>query len=407
MRIVLATELWYPDTFGGSERVARETASRLAGRGHQVIVWTLRNRVAGLPSAERDGHLLVRRYGRVRRRLVPRTVPMLGVGLHARRDARRADLVITHHTWPSVTAGLGIDRVPILHQFHAAPSLEWVQAGDNASRRLGSGPLRAVRGPAFAAYRRALAAAERRSITQASAVTALSEFSRSILAGRYPEVLDRLTLIPGGVDTQRFRPAEDRQAVRAGLGIAPDEAVVLSVRRMAPRMGLPELVRAAARLHAEHPRLRLVLVGDGVLRPEVEAEVARLGLGDAVTLTGRIDDDALVRHYQAADLFALPTQAYEGFGMVTLEALACGTPVVGTPVGATPEILAPLDPALVSRDAGEEAIADALRAWLDADREPARARAREHALSYDWERVMDRYEALCLRVAGFPAGTGS
>ncbi len=89
-----------------------------------------------------------------------------------------------------------------------------------------------------------------------------------------------------------------------------------------------------------------------MLRPEVEAEVARLGLGDAVTLTGRIDDNALVRHYQAADLFALPTQAYEGFGMVTLEALACGTPVVGTPVGATPEIpVAPLDPALVSRDA--------------------------------------------------------
>ena len=144
-----------------------------------------------------------------------------------------------------------------------------------------------------------------------------------------------------------------------------------------------------------------------MLRPEVEAEVARLGLGDAVTLTGRIDDNALVRHYQAADLFALPTQAYEGFGMVTLEALACGTPVVGTPVGATPEILAPLDPALVSRDAGEEAIADALRTWLDADREPARARAREHALGYDWDRVMDRYEALCLRVAGFPAGTAS
>jgi len=141
-------------------------------------------------------------------------------------------------------------------------------------------------------------------------------------------------------------------------------------------------------------------VGDGVLRPAVEAEVARLGLGDAVALTGRIDDDDLVRHYQAADLFALPTQAYEGFGMVTLEALACGTPVVGTPVGATPEILRPLDPALVSRDASDEALADALHAWLGADLGPVRARAREHALGYDWERVMDRYEALCRSVAG-------
>ena len=180
---------------------------------------------------------------------------MLGVGLHARRDARRADLVITHHTWPSVTAGLGIDGVPILHQFHAAPSLEWVQAGDNASRRLGSGPLRAVRGPAFAAYRRALAAAERRSITQASAVTALSEFSRSILAGRrYPEVLDRLTLIPGGVDTQRFppgrgspgragrprdRPGRGRGPERAPDGAAHGPAGVRAGGRPAPRRAPP------------------------------------------------------------------------------------------------------------------------------------------------------------------------
>jgi len=399
VRIVLANELWYPDTFGGSERVAAETAARLASRGHEVIVWTLRNRHADLPAAERDGRLVVRRYGRVERRIVPRTVPMLGVGLKARRDARRADLVITHHTWPSVTVGLRTGGVPILHQFHAAPSLEWVQAGENASRQLGSGPLRRVRGPAFAGYQRVFAAAEGRSIRQATAVTALSEFSRSILAGRYPEVLDRLTLIPGGVDTGRFAPAEDRAATRAGLGFAPDETVVLSVRRMAPRMGLVELVRAVGRLRAERPGLRLVLVGDGVLRPAIEAEVARLGLGDAVALTGRIDDDDLVRHYQAADLFALPTQAYEGFGMVTLEALACGTPVVGTPVGATPEILRPLDPALVSRDASEEALADALRPWLGADLDPIRARAREHALGYDWERIMDRYEALCREVA--------
>jgi glycosyltransferase involved in cell wall biosynthesis len=257
-----------------------------------------------------------------------------------------------------------------------------------------------VRGPIFAGYQRVFAAAEGRSIRQATAVTALSEFSRSILAQRYPDVLDRLTLIPGGVDTARFAPAADRDAARAELGFARDETVVVSVRRMAPRMGLPELVRAVARLRANHPRLRLVLVGDGILRPTIEAEIARLGVGEAVTLAGRVDDEALVRHYQAADLFALPTQAYEGFGMVTLEALACGTPVVGTPAGATPEILRPLDPELVSRGSSEEAIADALRRWLAADLAPMRVRAREHALGYDWDRVMDRYEALCRQVAG-------
>jgi glycosyltransferase involved in cell wall biosynthesis len=164
-------------------------------------------------------------------------------------------------------------------------------------------------------------------------------------------------------------------------------------------MGLPELVRAVARLAPRHKGLRLVLVGDGLYRPTVEDEVRRAGLDGAVRLTGRIDDEALDDHYRAADLVALPTQAYEGFGMVTLEALACGTPVVGTPAGATPEILAPLDPGLVTAGIDDEAIAAGLERWLGVDLEPMRARAREHALTYDWDRVMDRFEALCQRVA--------
>ena len=400
MRIVVASDQWYPDTFGGSERMARETAVRLAERGHDVTAWTLRNGRADLPSRQHDGALLVRRFGNARRRVLPRTVGMLGVGLHAAPDARRADLVITHHTWPSVTLGLATGDVPILHQFHGSAILEWRYAGMNASRQLSSGPLRAVRPAVFAAYGRVLAAGERRTIRQATAITALSEFSRSLLARQHPAALDRLTVIPGGVDTARFHPEPDRSALRRRLGFGAHETVVLGVRRMVPRMGLPELVRAVARLAPRHEGLRLVLVGDGLYRPTVEDEVRRARLNGVVRLTGRIDDEALDDLYRAADLVALPTQAYEGFGMVTLEALACGTPVVGTPAGATPEILAPLDPGLVTTGTDDEAIAVGLERWLGVDLEPMRARAREHALTYDWDRVMDRFEALCLRVAG-------
>lgn len=400
MRIVVACELWYPDTFGGSERHASETARHLAERGHEVSVWTLRNRVAELPRHERDGLLEVNRRGSVASyRVIPRTIPMLGVGVAAGRDARSADLIITHHLWPSVTIGARRAGPPILHQFHASPTLEWRYNEGSTSRHLETGPLRRLRPMALDLYGQAIARAERRTLGQARAVTALSEFSRSILAEHHPDALGRLTLVPGGVDTDRFRPSEARDDLRRRLGWEPDDEVLLTVRRLAPRMGVSQLLRAMSRIAARRPRARLVVVGDGFLRPSLEAEAAQLGLGERVRFMGRVDDAVLSDLYRAADLFVLPTQAYEGFGMVTLEALASGTPVVATPAGATPEILRPLEPGLVCSDIGEDALADGIERWLATDSAALRGRAREHALTYSWPRVMDRYEELCLRVA--------
>jgi glycosyltransferase involved in cell wall biosynthesis len=75
---------------------------------------------------------------------------------------------------------------------------------------------------------------------------------------------------------------------------------------------------------------------------------------------GRVSDEDLVRWYRSADLVVLPTQELEGFGLATAEALASGTPVLGTPAGATPELLTDLDPGLVAADVTPDAIADAV-----------------------------------------------
>src|SRR5206468_12585722 len=97
---------------------------------------------------------------------------------------------------------------------------------------------------------------------------------------------------------------------------------------------------------------------------------------------------------RTADLFVLPTVAYEGFGLVTVEALACGTPVVGTPVGATPEILAPLDPALVAVAADPYNLAAAIELALTKVDAALRERCREYASSrYAWSEVLPTWEA--------------
>ena len=103
----------------------------------------------------------------------------------------------------------------------------------------------------------------------------------------------------------------------------------------------------------------------------VRREIAALGVGDHVRLLGWVSEDDLVRWLRAADLVVIPTQELEGFGLATAEALACGTPVVGTRAGATPELLEQLDPSLLAHDTSPAAIAAAVIRQL---REPARLR---------------------------------
>ena len=124
-------------------------------------------------------------------------------------------------------------------------------------------------------------------------------------------------------------------------------------------MGIDRLLRALPLLGRDD--VTLVVAGTGSLAGELPRLAAELGVAERVLFLGRVADDArLADWYRAADLFVLPTSAYEGFGMATAEALASGTPVVGTAVGATPELLAPLDPRLVAASADPTALANAI-----------------------------------------------
>ena len=139
-------------------------------------------------------------------------------------------------------------------------------------------------------------------------------------------------------------------------------------------------------------RPRLAVAGAGVMREPLERLAGELGIDDRVTFLGRVPDDDLPHLYAAADLFVLPTVAYEGFGISTVEALAAGTPVVGTPVGATPELLAPLDPALVADGVGPEHLAEAIERGIASLATDLPARARAYARSrFGWESAIESW----------------
>src|SRR5437667_2488685 len=179
-------------------------------------------------------------------------------------------------------------------------------------------------------------------------------------------------------------------------------------------MGLDLLIRAMAILKRDRPEALLLIGGVGSVRQELESFSEALGLREQVRFLGFIPDEALPLYYPAADVFILPTRELEGFGLVTVEALACGTPVLGTPVGATPEILVPLSPALVFRGLAPETMAEDLRRFLEAERRDPEAHARlreacrRHVEAhYTWDRTIDALEEELTRLVTPPLASAA
>jgi glycosyltransferase involved in cell wall biosynthesis len=204
-----------------------------------------------------------------------------------------------------------------------------------------------------------------------------------VLEQGYGIPAERIRIVAGGVDLAPFADLPSRADARAALGWPNDRPVVLAVRRLVRRMGLEDLIAAADVVRQHQADLLLLLAGSGPLKEELAARIQALGLERHVRLLGRLPDDRLPLAYRAADLTVVPTIALEGFGLIAVESLAAGVPVLVTPVGGLPEVVADLSPSLVLEATGAGALADGLRRALRGDldlpgAEACRAYARAH-----------------------------
>jgi len=190
---------------------------------------------------------------------------------------------------------------------------------------------------------------------------------------------DRIRTIPNGCDAAIFHPAVRGEARRA-LDLPADAEVVTYVGRLVPEKGLRELLLAAGQLRAARPRLQLVLVGEGPMHAELAALAAA---GDLpVRFAGTRPPAEVARWMCASDLVTLPSYS-EGHPNVLVEALACGRPVVATPVGGIPEVVDAASGVLVpARDPA--ALADGLREALERGWDEAPLARR---FSRDWRQV--------------------
>lgn len=221
-------------------------------------------------------------------------------------------------------------------------------------------------------------------IRRCSRVLVLSEFMRQRVLHVHGVPADHVHLAPGAVDLARFCVVSDRAGVRESIALPQQKLILFTVRRLVPRMGLENLILAAKELGDEGKDCLFVIGGEGPLRPQLEQMIREQGLSDRVSLRGFIPERDLPAFYQAADFFILPTYVLEGFGLVMVEALACGTPVIGTPIGAIPEVLNQLDRDLIAPGVDAASLAQAIR----------RARRRFHARPAEWRRISAAGRAL-------------
>lgn len=397
LRVLMISDLSPLAIEGGGERVLWEQASRLVKRGHRVRILSRLPKDGLTEAVERQGvsihHFPVDRRSSLR------------FFASSIREARRA-----------VTRILAEENSDVLH-------LQQPLSGYGALRShppkdlaclytfLSPAPLEYISRSAMTEYHRSgligrvgqvmLWGIERACLRRATRIHVLSDFSAGQLWKLYGIPSDRIVKIPGGADLERFQPAPDRRAVRASLGLPDGSPMLLTVRNLEARMGLDTLIRAMAILRRHVPDVLLLIGGAGSLRGTLESLAASLGLQEHVRFLGYVPETDLPRYYQAADAFVLPTRELEGFGLITVEALAAGTPVLGTPVGATPEILLPLDPSLVFHEATPEAMAEGLRSFLDATgsdpevglhlRQACRRHAERH---YGWDESVEHLEKI-------------
>ncbi len=330
------------------------------------------------------------RYGRVPHREVqdgvavhhPRTlvIPKVGMRAAGRLLARATRRLVDrwHEEW-------GFD---LIDGHYLYP--DGVAAARHAER-LGKPLVLTARGtdvnllPRFPAVRKQILAAVERADRVITVCAALRD--RLVELGARA---DRIVVVSNGVDPTQF-PRRDRHELRAALGWGERDRVVLSVGLLIDRKGHHHLIDALAKLADSHPRLRLVILGEGERRSALEAQVARLGLADRVDLPGAVAHADLYRYYGAADVFALASSR-EGWPNVLLEAMCCGLPVVASAVWGIPEVVPDERFGLLTDERTGPAFADRLAAALarDWDRDAIAANARAQT----WDRVAERVDGV-------------
>ncbi len=331
---------WFGERHGGLNRVYSELLRHLPAAGVDV-----QGLVVGQPNLAISTSGMVKSIASPTEPLLKRLLAARKVGLAAIREWN-PDLIASHFALYSLPIVDRLRTMPTVVHFHGPWAAE---AGVEGQSSVGS---------------RVQFAMERAVYLRGRRFIVLSHAFGHELVRRYQVPEDHIRRVPGGIDSERFSDRLTRVEARGRLGWPLDRPTVLSVRRQVRRMGLENLIDATLEVRKRIPEIMVMLAGAGPLMGELRERIDAHGLDNNIRQLGRVEDDDLPLMYRAADVSVVPSQALEGFGMITLESLSSGTPVLVTPVGGLPEVVRPLAPECVFADTSTGTIAELLEAFL-------------------------------------------
>ncbi|MFF4506705.1 D-inositol-3-phosphate glycosyltransferase [Streptomyces sp. NPDC001401] len=322
---------------GGMNVYIVELAGRLAALGIEVEIFTRATSAALPPSVELAPGVLVRHvaagpYEGLAKEDLPAQLCAFTHGVTQAWAGHRPghyDLVHSHYWLSGQVGRLTAERwgVPLVHAMHTMAKVK------NASLAEGDTPEPAHRVLGESQVARA-----------ADRLIANTEKEAQELLRHYDADTDRVSVVHPGVNLDCFRPADGRAAARARLGLPQDALIPLFAGRIQPLKAPDILLRAVARLLEERPQLRERIVvpvvggpsGSGLAKPEgLQKLAACLGISDVVLFRPPVGQDRLADWYRAASVLVMPSYS-ESFGLVAVEAQACGTPVIAAEVGGLP-----------------------------------------------------------------------
>ena len=309
-----------------------------------------------------------------------------GIQAFATEKGIHYDLIHSHYWMSGIAAGMLKDAwdVPIVHMFHTLGAMK-NRIARNAEEREGQ-------------YR---VDGEKQVLARADRLIVATPAERSQLQFLYQTDVRKMTIIPPGVDTSRFYPIPKDEA-RAYIGVKPDDCMALFVGRIEPLKGIDTLMKAVAILgmhDAKNPFYVAIIGGDPDAAPEeMTEEMARLQtmcdelcLGQMALFLGKRAQDTLPYYYSAAEVLVMPSH-YESFGMVALEAMACGTPVIASQVGGLAYLVKDGETGYHVPYDSPEILSEKLGALLcEGDlRNQMGEQAAIHAREYTWDKIAEK-----------------
>ena len=389
---------------GGMNVYVRELARELGRRGHEVDVFTRWRekddpRIQSLGENARVVHIPSGPMGYWPKMDVYEHLDEFTTKLQEQvaAEGKRYDLIHSHY-WLSAEVARTLApawRVPRIQMFHTLGLVKREVMDEDID---GESDVRVT--------------IEKRAVRESAAVTAASEIEVAELTDLYGADRSKLHIIPCGVDPNVFRPMRQADA-REALGRDQCERIILFVGRIEQIKGIDVLLRSLGLLFFRHPELRndvCLLVVGGALdpgddSPEIEKIEALRSLVHQhrmeanVSFVGSMDQQRLALYYAAADVCAVPSLT-ESFGLVALEAMACGTPVVGTRVGGLQTLIEHGQSGLLVPAGDYQALAESIAQVLTDPRLRMHLAhgARDRAEHFSWRSVGDRVEALYAKI---------